>query len=435
MPTTIPYDPKLTLMSVVDESVLENVRKIEELQASAEAANDNLNGLLSAKRSLEMTKTELRNLGVSTDALDKELEKLNKSIGEASAAYAASKVVSQARITSLKEQTLKNRKAIEGPVDQDRSQVKTMPLAADSMNMDVQYFPFESTSHATQIAAHISSTASSIFGVAAAQQISNAASQEVTNQADRNIEGTLVLSVTCTHKNASVVAPLVLHVDKGIKVWNTLFPGSKLDPTSADGMMKIAMNGSQDDRNKFSVISGMTFGSAFVALVHVTSSNSASDSLTAAAQSIQATMDMGAWFAKSSGKVGVDSKFANDFKHILGQENIQSKFSVITMGVIPSMLAGDVQKKAEGALSSLAVVNSDKNKILDTDSMMTALDEYLKKAAEGDSGAPINYYLKDIDQKMLTQMWVAKYYPGKFMAIKYDDSEEGGSTADDNVQI
>ncbi|SCN67610.1 uncharacterized protein FFB20_02682 [Fusarium fujikuroi] len=48
---------------------------------------------------------------------------------------------------------------------------------------------------------------------------------------------------------------------------------------------------------------------------------------------------------------------------------------------------------------------------------MTALEDYLGKATQGTSGIPINYYLKDIDQKMLAQMWAAKYYPGEFMAI------------------
>lgn len=27
---------------------------------------------------------------------------------------------------------------------------------------------------------------------------------------------------------------------------------------------------------------------------------------------------------------------------------------------------------------------------------------------------------------MLTEMWIAKYYPGKYMAIEYDDSEGAG---------
>ena len=65
----------------------------------------------------------------------------------------------------------------------------------------------------------------------------------------------------------------------------------------------------------------------------------------------------------------------------------------------------------KAALSGLSEIDDKKNAILDINSMMTALDDYLKKAASGDSGVPINYYLKDITKDMLAEMWVAKYYP------------------------
>jgi hypothetical protein len=82
-----------------------------------------------------------------------------------------------------------------------------------------------------------------------------------------------------------------------------------------------------------------------------------------------------------------------------------------------SMKAGDVK----AALSALSDIDDGSNKIIDINSMMTALEDYLKKAADGASGVPINYYLKDITKNMLAEMWVAKYYPGKYMAISYDD--------------
>jgi hypothetical protein len=44
---------------------------------------------------------------------------------------------------------------------------------------------------------------------------------------------------------------------------------------------------------------------------------------------------------------------------------------------------------------------------------------------------PINYYLKPITKAQLAQMWVAKYYPGKYLAISGDDSTPpsgGGNT-------
>jgi hypothetical protein len=53
--------------------------------------------------------------------------------------------------------------------------------------------------------------------------------------------------------------------------------------------------------------------------------------------------------------------------------------------------------------------------------MMIALDDYLKKASDGTSGVPINYYLKDITKGMLCEMWVAKYCPNKYASITYED--------------
>ncbi|CAP62307.1 uncharacterized protein PODANS_0_20 [Podospora anserina S mat+] len=485
MPSSIPYDPSLVLMSVVSEEALANVEAISKLQAPVDAAHDALNSLISSKRGLTMTKTELRNLGIKTDALDEELKKLNDAVEKAAVTYAAARMAAEPQIQQLRQKIHSVHKQIESPVDYLRSEIKTMPLAADTMNMDVQYFSFDSNSqnssaYSAQIASYVSGAVSGVFGTDQSMKIGTAASSQVSRQVkSHSIEGTLVLSVSCTHKNASIVAPFVMHVDKAIKVWNHLYPGKKLDPTSGSSMMKCAMNESQEDKEKFSIISGTTFGSSFIGMVHILNSTqtSASETMEAAAMSMQRTMDTGAWFARAEGKVGVNAKFASDVKNLLSQQNVQSHVTVLTMGVIPSMVANLVSKTAEkfadfdpsanmaavaaiqnatsseqstvqsmaeasrtsgqasemqgkaieSSLSALAVIDGEKNKVLDVNSMMTALEDYLKKASEGDSGVPINYYLKDIDQKMLAQMWAAKYYPGKFMSIKYDDTEaEGG---------
>ena len=212
------------------------------------------------------------------------------------------------------------------------------------------------------------------------------------------------------------------------------------------------------------------------AMVLNTRNPSATESMTAAATSLQASMDTGSWFAQRSGKVGIDSKFANDIKNLLNQQKVQSHITVLSMGLIPSMVASDVSKAVErfadfdpkvdmasiasmqnatassetsvqsfaenarmsghasgiqertvdSAMRALVAIEASDNKVLDVNSMMTALDDYLKKAAEGTSGVPINYYLKDIDQKMLAQMWVAKYFPGQYTSIKFDETEGGG---------
>ncbi|KAM5510276.1 hypothetical protein FOXYSP1_10376 [Fusarium oxysporum f. sp. phaseoli] len=117
------------------------------------------------------------------------------------------------------------------------------------------------------------------------------------------------------------------------------------------------------------------------------------------------TINVGAWFAKAEGKVCVDSKFASNMKNLLSQQNIQSYVIVLTMGVILLMVANEVAtasmaeasrttgqasemrgKYIESSLSALATIDGEENKILDVNSMMTALDDYLKKAADGKAG-------------------------------------------------
>jgi hypothetical protein len=90
---------------------------------------------------------------------------------------------------------------------------------------------------------------------------------------------------------------------------------------------------------------------------------------------------------------------------------------------------GTVSQAAEAArtgqqMTSMkaAEIDDGANKILDVNSMMTALDDYLKKASDGSSGVPINYNLKDITKGTLCEMWVAKYCPNKYVSITYEDS-------------
>jgi hypothetical protein len=78
--------------------------------------------------------------------------------------------------------------------------------------------------------------------------------------------------------------------------------------------------------------------------------------------------------------------------------------------------------KISAALGSLATIDKQNNQIIDTTSMMQALDDYIQKCLAGNIGVPINYYLKPITRSQLAQMWMAKYYPGRFLSISGDDS-------------
>ncbi|KAF5973228.1 hypothetical protein FBULB1_8423 [Fusarium bulbicola] len=241
-----------------------------------------------------------------------------------------------------------------------------------------------------QIASYVSGAVSSVFGAKQSMRIGNAASRQVSRQfSSHSIEGTLVLSVSCPHKNSSTVAPFLLHVDKAIKVWNHVFPRSKLDPTNGSSMMNCAMNESQEDKEKFSIIQASLMDLA----------------------SLQR-------------------------EELLSRQNIQSHVTVLSMGVIPSVVAHDVTTAASkfnefDPSSNMANVATMQNAISSDQYSVQSMAEASRTTGQASEIIPINYYLKDIDQEMPAQMWASSYYPGEFMAIKYDNTEGGGPAEED----
>jgi hypothetical protein len=84
----------------------------------------------------------------------------------------------------------------------------------------------------------------------------------------------------------------------------------------------------------------------------------------------------------------------------------------------------------KSVLSGLGDIDDQSNKMLDINSMMDAMDDYLTKiSGDGFFGVPINYYLKPITKSQLAEMWVSKYYPGQYLSISGDDSTPAAAAA------
>ncbi|EPE27398.1 hypothetical protein GLAREA_04189 [Glarea lozoyensis ATCC 20868] len=359
MPSSIPYDPSLVQANIVSSDALKLVERISGLQAPVDAAQKHLNTLLAAKRSLQMTRTELLNMGIKTDKISKSIETLDAKIEEAAADYVEEKIEAEEKIQPLRATIRSVHVEMESPVDYVKTQIKSMPLASDSLNMDVQYFSNdtnkeEASSLAGSVASYVSASAS-FLGSSKSAEMTRAAASQVSDQVKKhNISGTLVISVSCTHKNASVLAPFVINVDKGIKVWNHLFKDDTINPTSTDSMLAIAKEKTAGkDDNKFSLISGMTFGSSFVGMVHILNSNntSVSDKMNTAVETFQAqakgAMDMIAAYESLAGGFGVNNSMANSVKSLLSSQDINCYATMICMGVIPSIVASDVRMGVE----------------------------------------------------------------------------------------
>lgn len=483
MPSTIPYDPALALGNVVSLQRLKVLEQIASAQAPADAAEDTLNSLIALKRSLDMTGQELINMGVDPSEVIKASADTGKDIAAAASSFSKSKIASLKAIQPLKATLRGINDSIESPIDYNRTQIKSMPLSADSMRLNVQYFAVDqnaqdSNTHAATVSAFVSDEVS-YFGDDFSSQASSSASSQVNSQmSNHSIAGTLVISVTCTHKDAVLLAPFILDVDKAVRVWNSLYPDAMIKPDSLASISQIAQQADTPDEKSLTLLSGATYGSSFVGMVHVlnTTKTTSSEEMYSVASKLQGQFKVSEWFADASGGFGVEQSFSNDAKNLLSAQNITSHCSLVTMGSIPSIKSNEVRMGVKGfsdddgaksmaalmklqnatasaqdsvdasasaartgaqmialqnskisaTLSGLADIDNQQNKMLDTNSVMDALDDYVQKCLAGNIGVPINYYLKPITRSQLAQMWMAKYYPGKFLSIGGDDSGTSG---------
>ncbi|MDR1671864.1 MAG: hypothetical protein LBS09_00120 [Bacteroidales bacterium] len=486
MPSTIPYDPSLVLGNIVEKNKLDITVRIAELQAPADAAQTDLNSLISLKRSIDMTIQEMMDMGINVTALIGESMEIGKQVQQAAEIYGAAKVASEKAIQPLRATVSAVNEEIESPIDYLRSQIKKMPISADSMQMNVQYFSLDeneqsSQSHASTISSFISESLS-YFGTKQASQVTNSVQTQVNAQTSRHsISGTLVICITCTHKNAQVFAPFILDVDKAVRAWNKIYPDDMIKTNDPASITTIEAKAETKAEKSFYLLSGATYGSSFVGMVHVlnTTDSRSSQIMESVANSLQGSFQVGGWFADVTGGFGVSDSFSNSAKNLLSTQNIQSHCSLVTMGIIPSIKSNEVKMVVQqfsdfspdkdmerlatlqgatasendsvasaalkartgqqmmemksatikSTLAGVAEIDDGKNKIIDVNSMMDAMQDYIDRCVKGEDnvGVPVNYYLKPITQSMIARAWLAKYYPNRYnKAGSADDSNNPG---------
>jgi len=468
MPSTIPYDPSLVLGEIVNKDTLAKVEEIAKAQAPADASQTELNSLISLKRSMEMTIEEMVQMKIEVKDLVKKTEKIDTEIATAAGAYVDARIKADQAIQKIKKDMKMVSSSIESPVDFSQSVLKPMPLAVDSMELNVQYLTNDenkegNNSHASEVSAFVSASVR-YLGDRVSSEATIATQKQVASQtAKHSIEGTLVVCITCTHKTAQVFAPLVLDVDKSIAAWNATYPSQAIED-DAKAIKKIEEEKGKDG-DSFAVLSGATYGSSFVGMVHIlrTENTQSYQKMQSVASSMQASFDIGGWFASGTGGFGVASSFSDSVKSLLSTTNIQSHCSLHVMGIIPSIKSSEIKfgvkgfadsdpgkdmeklailqgatagaqktvaSSAAGArkggqlialenakitstLSALRDVDEQSNKIIDINTMMTALDDYVQRCLAGGNniGVPLNYYLKPITKKEIAKLWIEKYYP------------------------
>jgi hypothetical protein len=468
------------LGNIVPTSKLALVEKISAAQAPIDAAEEALNEAILTLRSFDLTIRELLNLDIPVDDISKARAEAEKAVEAAAKDLATKRIAGQKTIAPIRAQLSLINDSVESPIDYNRTEIKKMPISADSLKMDAQYFSFDTNEQGSNSVLSAVNTfvsgATSILGTKRSGEFTASVQTQLAQQREHhNLDGVLIITATCTHKDAALLAPFYLDVDKAIRVWNTVFTtdADKIKPTSVASMQAIAAREDTASEKKLQILSGATYGSSFVGMVHVlkTEDTQTSQKMVSLASSLQGQMETGSWFANASGGFGVDAQFASDVKAMLSTQLVSSNVSVITMGSIPSIKSNEVsigvkqfadfdpaammsklatlanatsssqksvQESAAAArtgsqmvqlrsaeiqsvMTGLGQLDDGKNKMLDINSLMTAFEDYIDKVLAGNAGVPINYYLKPITASELAQMWVNKYFPGEYLVSAGDD--------------
>lgn len=123
MPLTIPYDPSIVLGNIIDPAKLDQLMRISQRQAPIDAAENNLNSLISLKHSIDTTIKELSNMSVDTSKLSEKSSEINKEISEAALAYAEEKLSGKVEIQKIQSESIVNANW-ESPIDYNRTEIK-----------------------------------------------------------------------------------------------------------------------------------------------------------------------------------------------------------------------------------------------------------------------------------------------------------------------
>lgn len=469
MPSSILYDQSLVLGSIIDTRVTDLLKQISAVQSKADMAQEKMNSFVMMKRSLAMTMNELTDMGVDISALDDRIAQLDQSIAQSANEYLTTKLGSEEQIQQLKTQlySLDNQADTTSPVDFTQTKVTVLPLASESIKIDVQYFSFgsnETNDVLVNIEKYVKESTSDLG--AKSNEISNAVSNQVNRQVqNHNLSGTLIITASCTHRNVAMLNPLVLNLESAVSIWNSLYSDAA-DQIAIDNLGSSEdTNANTADAKTLTLLSGAAYGSSFVGMVHmlqtdVTDSNVDDETIA----KLRSKLKLGGWLQNAAGGMGVDASTMNEVKRMLSTQRFGSHVSIVAMGTTPSIASGEIKlglnkilqnesQKNLDFLTSLSQVESSEietvstdsnesrtaarlmqvqqsnsaaivrelseidhgtNKTLDINSLMAAFDNYIEtiRSSGNDSiGVPINFFFTKITRDQLIRKLAEKYKP------------------------
>lgn len=245
----------------------------------------------------------------------------------------------------------------------------------------------------------------------------------------------------------------------------------------------------KESKERLNLLSGVTYGSSFIGFIHFVqkSQTTSFEEATSQASAAQTEATRTNFIASITGGWGMDEASANDVKSLMSSNLITSHVGLITMGLIPSLASQGVetalkkftqfspdtadamisklatntdnngapadmdtaaaaniragkmaaiQKNEIGAvLTGIADVDQQTNQVLNMNSLMLALDDYIKTARDADGGVPVNFFVTQLQKNDVISEWMNKFRPDLYQramspaAAGPAPSEGGGSNS------
>lgn len=468
MSQTIPFNhPSLVLGNIIDTQLLNVLQKISSIQGSSEIAREKMNSLLMMKRSLAMTLNELMDMSIDVSDLEKQILDIDTNIKTAARSYLTSKIKSEAEVQKLKESLLELEvgTTTASPLDFTQSKILNKPLATESLKLDAQFFSFDINLQRDTLAGieTFIKESNSDLGSKANEIAQKATSQIEQQHQQHNVAGTLIISACCTHKNVSIIEPLVLDPNRALDSWNQHFPNDGIDMENPKTQKSSA--GSTMD-----IITGASYGSSFVGMVHILNSQESNDNVTdQMIDSLNKKMKLGGWLAENTGGLGVPEEIIKEVKTAIDSRKVNSHITLLTMGTFTSISSkslkmgldtltqpnqssetlseddssnetvGSDAKESVRKKQSLEVKNvrnrtilnelkksdAQQNQVMDINSLMSAFEDFLRniKNPEGVVGVPIQFFIKKIKKQRILELLQNKFSTESIKKTNPDEKE------------
>lgn len=447
--------PSLGLGNIAQPEVVDILDGIRACEAKIDAAHDKLEAAMLSKRSLTMTLNELSGMGIETASLSENIARLDSTLSEGANAYVAVKIESEAAISALKEKLadIPSTQMPESPIDMKASELTAYPFSSESLKLDSRYFAFDGNLQEDELASIEKFVRVSAGNIRSGpDDVSRSVCDQISDQVENHdVCGTLIITVSCTHRNVQLFSPLVLDPDKAVLAWNSL----KKDKIDTSDIKHLQCNLSDGSPDGIPVITGAVYGSGFIGMAHLlrTQSNTMGD-LDNLKQQLERKLLTGGWLANKSGEIGVDGALMDEVRAFLSANSISCHVSIIATGAIPTIKSNEMamcsyrlaengkdlplsvpndtetvrsesenarqnallqtirNKRIDSILHAVAKSDESKNKALNLNSLVEALDNYISQIGDTDcaAGIPVSFYIRRITRAEIVKCWLKRYY-------------------------